>query len=186
MPHGDPSAGSSELIADGFRASAPGKLTAVGLWLHGTAGSHAAAIFDDRPAVSLGLVDDVDRFYGVVDPIGFSTVEIRETEGTGGDQKYIFADNFTLAVRSTDTADGGPAPGDRTGVDGGDPMAVGDAAGSEPGAGGAGDGDELGGVEAGGAGVARDQSGGCAALALPPTLLPALLLPWRRRGVRRR
>jgi hypothetical protein len=41
-------------------------------------------------------------FFGVIDTNGFNSFEIRETEGAVGDEKFIFADDFTFGT--------GPSP----------------------------------------------------------------------------
>lgn len=53
------------------------------------------------------------KFFGVIDPVGFSMFEFRELEGKlepgGGDLKYIFADDFYIAGSAL-TAPAIPAP----------------------------------------------------------------------------
>lgn len=41
------------------------------------------------------------EFFGVIDPDGFSQFEYRELEGTSGDAKLIFADDFRIAGSAT-------------------------------------------------------------------------------------
>lgn len=98
LPHGNPASG----MPDGWITS--GDLVAAGGWVE-----------TNTPPAGIKLVIDGDeanpidfdgnnvlgaqyRFFGVIDPAGFSTVEFRETEAEGDDWKFIFGDDFTFGV----------------------------------------------------------------------------------------
>ncbi len=98
LPHGDP----GNNINDGWIGTATGpKLVAVGGWVE-----------TNTPPADLGLsVDGVDvdfpedanilgtahTFFGAIDPAGFTTFYYHEREGTPGELKYIFSDDYTFA-----------------------------------------------------------------------------------------
>jgi hypothetical protein len=48
-------------------------------------------------------------FFGVIDTTGFTAFEIRETEGKVGDQKFIFADDFTFGSGASPPGNAHPA-----------------------------------------------------------------------------
>ena len=100
-PHGDQNVPNpTDFIEDGFTASSDTLLVAVGGWFKGLPGSEIQLIVDgdEQNPISLGPVGSIHRFYGVVIDGSFSTVEFREIEGTWEDQKFFFADDFTLAL----------------------------------------------------------------------------------------
>jgi hypothetical protein len=83
-------------------------LFGVGGWISGTAGANIEFIldgddtnpitFDGAPPISGNHL-----FFGVIDTVGFTQFEVREIEGTTGDEEFIWADNFTLAVPEPST-----------------------------------------------------------------------------------
>lgn len=97
LPHGDFANG----IGDGFRLTAAGPLFAVGGWVEtNTPFAKVHFIINDSLIVDF---DDLQigtqhQFLGVIDTAGFATLEVREVEGVLEDQKFIFADDFTIAV----------------------------------------------------------------------------------------
>jgi len=100
-PHGDQSVPNpTDFIEDGFTGSSDRLLVAVGGWFTGLSGSEIQLIVDgdESNPISLGLVNGAHRFYGVVIDGSFTTFEFREIEGTREDQKFIFADDFTVAL----------------------------------------------------------------------------------------
>jgi hypothetical protein len=109
-PHGDYASGTGCDVAgacgDGFTGRSATTLVGVGGWISGTAGASIDFIldgddlnpitFDGAPAFSgssnflfFGVIDDTD---------GFTQFEVREMEGTLGDQEFVWADDFTMAV----------------------------------------------------------------------------------------
>lgn len=97
LPHGDLDSG----IGDGWFVQSVETVYAVGGWLRSnTPGARLNIVLDDTTVVDFSgdnLVEPVHRFFGVIDPGGFSLVELRETEGTLGDPKSIFGDDFSFA-----------------------------------------------------------------------------------------
>ena len=96
LPHGDFGNG----VGDGFFNQAADTLYAVGGWLvSNTPGARINLVLDGVTVIDFSganLVGTSHSFFGVIDPSGFSTVEIRETEGASGDPKYIFGDDFSF------------------------------------------------------------------------------------------
>lgn len=107
-PHGNYTSGDPCTIpgdcGDGFKGSAPvsAPLFAVGGWITGSHGSKidvflngstTAVAFKDSTAIGSAF-----QFIGVIDTAGITQFEFREMEGTKEDAKYIWADDFTLAV----------------------------------------------------------------------------------------
>ncbi|MGD2111452.1 MAG: hypothetical protein PVI86_18905 [Phycisphaerae bacterium] len=102
LPHGDYPSG----ITDGWVGTGEQPLVAIGGWITGTFGGRINFILDgdEQDPADFGgdnAMGGGHRFLGVISPAGFSTFEIRETEGTIGDQKFIFADDLTFAFGGT-------------------------------------------------------------------------------------
>ena len=86
---------------DGFRGarrSDGGLLYGAGGWYTGIIGGHVELVLDgdDKNPTDVGWVGAGHRFFGVIDVRGFTIFELRETEGRSEDQKYIFADDFSI------------------------------------------------------------------------------------------
>lgn len=99
-PHGDQAVPNpTDFISDGVLATSDLPLTAVGGWIRSTNGGEVVAILDgdDANPVTLGPTDATHRYYGLVTDQPFTTIELREIEGTREDQKYIFVDDVTVA-----------------------------------------------------------------------------------------
>jgi hypothetical protein len=47
--------------------------------------------------IDYGLLSSGYKFFGVIDPAGFTQFELREMEGTAEDQKFIWCDEFRIA-----------------------------------------------------------------------------------------
>lgn len=96
LPHGDFGNG----VGDGWFAQAGDTLYAVGGWLvSNTPGARINIVLDGATVIDFGgsnLIGTSHGFFGVIDPAGFATVEFRETEGSSGDPKYIFSDDFSF------------------------------------------------------------------------------------------
>lgn len=103
LPHGDYANG----ITDGWRGSSSQTLLAIGGWVRTNSPPAGIAIFldgDMQRSVDFGNANALSgpaRFFGVIDTDGFSVFDFRETEGTIGDQKLIFGDDFYFASSGT-------------------------------------------------------------------------------------
>jgi len=98
LPHGD----FANLITDGWLGAGDQPMVAIGGWIEGTSGGRIHLILDGNTAspIDFGGANALSgghSFFGAIDEAGFSTFEWKETEGTPGDQKYIFADDFYFA-----------------------------------------------------------------------------------------
>lgn len=104
--HGDPLNG----VNDGFVLTGESVLYAAGGWFH-TNTPYAKVDFvidgDSANPVDFGgtLLGTGQQFLGVIDTVGFTTVEVRELEAGGDELKYIFADDFTFGFAAS-----APAP----------------------------------------------------------------------------
>ena len=98
LPHGDYGNG----VTDGWLGLGDQSMVAIGGWIDGTYGGRIHLILDGNELNPIDFgggnaVVGPSQFFGVIDSDGFSTFEWRETEGTIGDQKLIFADDFYFA-----------------------------------------------------------------------------------------
>ena len=99
LPHGDYANG----ITDGWRGTADQPLVAIGGWIDSNTGGAKISLIidgDDLNPINFGGANGLSgpsRFFGVIDPAGFSAFHFSETEGTIGDQQFVFADDFTFA-----------------------------------------------------------------------------------------
>jgi len=97
LPHGDFDSG----IGDGWFVQSAEAVYAAGGWLvSNTPGARINLVLDGTTAVDFSgdnLIEPIHRFLGVIDPAGFTVIEFRETEGTSGDPKYLFGDDFPFA-----------------------------------------------------------------------------------------
>jgi len=116
IPHGsyddpEPSTdcGTPGDCGDGFRVNSGGNLMyGLGGWVQTNTPYAKVGVFENTYTLYGSLCDVIDcddltvgtapQFMGVIDPDGFTQIEFRELEGTGGDRKYIFADDFVVAV----------------------------------------------------------------------------------------
>ena len=114
-PHGDPDRELSATACDVtpspdpclqhdglLGTSAGGTLYGVGGWVSGTFGGQVVFVLGGNPVpVDFGdagvLSGGGHQFFGVIEPAGFPSFEVREIEGKSGDEKLIFADDFTIA-----------------------------------------------------------------------------------------
>ena len=91
---------------DGFtgtREAGADTLYGAGGWVTGTFGGNIIMILDGNESNpidfgDLGGITAAHKFFGVIDTGGFTQFEFRETEGKVGDQKFIFADDFTFGT----------------------------------------------------------------------------------------
>jgi len=100
LPHGDFGSG----IGDGFAATSEPGFTAAGGWIRtNTPYARIALVLDDSIVVDFESVQlgTAHLFFGVIAPAGFHRFEVRELEGVLEDQKFVFADDFTLGFAPT-------------------------------------------------------------------------------------
>ena len=105
LPHGNTIPESiwvPEPQEDGFIISSDMTMHAVGGWFEtNTYGAKITFILDGDQAIDFdgeSTLDYFHKFYGVISTVGFTEIEVQETEGTTEDYKYIFADDFTMAT----------------------------------------------------------------------------------------
>lgn len=100
LPHGDFGSG----VGDGWFIESGTAMYAAGGWLiSNTPGAKINLILDGTAVVDFSGDNQVwssHRFFGVIDPGGFTSLEFRETEGTEEDQKFVFADDFSFGRES--------------------------------------------------------------------------------------
>lgn len=106
LPHGDFGNG----IGDGWIGNSSQTLYGVGGWLQTNTPFAAVGLLVDGVAVDFGetcvgnncsdndILGTQPKFFGVISTAGFTTFNYNETEGTIGDQKFIFSDDYTFAV----------------------------------------------------------------------------------------
>ena len=113
-PHGNPDVETSDFVCDvddpipeqcflhdGFvgTSEGAGTLYGVGGWINGTFGADVT-LFLDGVEVGFGADGNISSwtFLGVIDTAGFNSFEFRETDGTGGQGIFIYADDVTFGV----------------------------------------------------------------------------------------
>jgi PKD repeat protein len=86
---------------DGFIGTTPSgtPMYAVGGWLSSNQ-AKIGVYLDDGPLIGFGGVGltNSPAFFGVIDPAGFNQFKFQEQEGTQEDAKYVFSDDFTIAL----------------------------------------------------------------------------------------
>lgn len=95
LPHGNPATG----VRDGWVGVGSQPLAAIGGWISCNQGSIELRL--DGVAVGFSgnnNLTNTPKFFGAIDPAGFSQFEWEELEATPGDWKLIFSDDFTFAV----------------------------------------------------------------------------------------
>jgi hypothetical protein len=75
-------------------------LYAAGGFFTGQARPKLVMILDGGAAVPMGSVENVHQFYGVIQTLGFSRFRVEETDGKIGQERHVFADDFTFATES--------------------------------------------------------------------------------------
>ncbi|MGD8395680.1 MAG: FlgD immunoglobulin-like domain containing protein, partial [Candidatus Eiseniibacteriota bacterium] len=98
LPHGNFPQG----IGDGWVVTSPEVLQGMGGWIETNTPPASVVFYVDGVLVDFEgyPIGTSHRFLGVIDVDGFHTVEVLETEGTPGDQKFIFSDDYTFGVSS--------------------------------------------------------------------------------------
>ena len=105
LPHGNPDAAlPTNLSLDGVvgtRVPGNGLLYGAGFWISGSAGGRFAVIIDgdEQHPIDAGTLTTAWQFFGVTIPAGFSTFELRETQGVVSEQRYVYVDDVTLASK---------------------------------------------------------------------------------------
>ena len=117
LPHGSYTTGSGCTVpgacGDGIIGTAPQLFRGVASWVRGTHGSKVALFLNGdlgtpvgfpevcdpsgENCIDYGLLTSGYKFFGMIEPAGFASFEFREMEGTAGDQKYLWFDDFTVA-----------------------------------------------------------------------------------------
>lgn len=109
LPHGDWQNG----ITDGWVFTSEAPMLGAGGWIEtNTYGARVDLIVDDTTVVDFEdiPVDYAHRFYGVIDPDGFTRLEVTETEAVANDQWfYIFADDFYFGLDTSTAVPGAAA-----------------------------------------------------------------------------
>jgi hypothetical protein len=89
------------LFKDGFtgiREVGESTLYAVGGYFTGSALPKLVMILDGGTPIGLGSAPNGFQFYGVIDTQGFGTFRIEETDGKVGQERFVFADDFTFGT----------------------------------------------------------------------------------------
>lgn len=117
LPHGNYATGTGcatpGACGDGIIGTALQRFHGVAAWVRGSYSSKVALYLNAYPGtpvafpevcdpsgencVDYGLLTGGSKFFGLIDPAGFSSFEFREMEGTVGDQKLLWFDDFTVA-----------------------------------------------------------------------------------------
>lgn len=93
------------LYKDGFtgtRVADEGRLYAVGGYFTGSASPKLAVILDGGVPLNLGIARNGFQFFGVIVTSGFDSFRIEETDGKVGQARYVFADDFTFGIVSSE------------------------------------------------------------------------------------
>ncbi len=101
LPHGDFGKG----IGDGFVMTAE-RFYAAGGWIaSNTPPAEVNFILDGVTVVDFDdpLIGPQHRFLGLIETLGFAHLEVREIEGKIGDEKLVFADDFTFGFLPCDS-----------------------------------------------------------------------------------
>ncbi len=109
LPHGDYLTGTGctqpGACTDGWIVQADsGKFVAAGLYIHCNAGTAGIEFLLDGDAANpidfenSALPAGSTRFFGVIEPAGFTTLEIHETEGKLEEAAFIFSDFFRFEL----------------------------------------------------------------------------------------
>ena len=99
------------LFKDGMTGAAVsaggGTLYGVGGFFTGTNGANLALILDAGLPIGLGKISvGTEQFFGVIDTAGFATFRFEEVDGKVGQQRLVFADDFTIGDGVTIFTDG--------------------------------------------------------------------------------
>ncbi len=94
-PHGDQING----IVDGFVGTSESPIYGVGGWIETNTTPAGISLFLDSVSVDFNGNDNLNNahaFFGAINTDGFTRFDYLETESEPGDQKLIFADDFTF------------------------------------------------------------------------------------------
>ena len=100
LPHGDYANG----ITDGILGTGDQPLVAIGGWVRTNTPFAKMDLELDGVPVGFGAAAALGtqyEFFGAIDPNGFSQFHFVEQEGTIGDQKFVFFDDFTFGFGGT-------------------------------------------------------------------------------------
>lgn len=105
LPHGNYLSGPCTVpghCTDGFIGTTPAGtlMYAVGGWLSSNQAKIGVYLDDDPTVIGFGGVGltNAPAFFGVIDTDGFNKFKFQEQEGTKEDAKYVFSDDFTIAL----------------------------------------------------------------------------------------
>ena len=81
----------------GIRETGAGTLYGVGGYFTGTDKANLALILDGGTPIGLGKISvGTEQFFGVIDITGFTSFRVEETDGKVGQERHVFADDFTF------------------------------------------------------------------------------------------
>ncbi|HPA79758.1 MAG TPA: Ig-like domain-containing protein, partial [Thermoanaerobaculales bacterium] len=88
----------------GTREAGGSALVGVGGYFIGSLQPNLRVALDGGVPIGLGMVNPgVDQYFGVIDTGGFTTFRFEDADGKIGQERHVFADDFTLATSSADT-----------------------------------------------------------------------------------
>ncbi len=117
LPHGSYSTGTNCDIpgncGDGIVGKTTQPMVGISGWINGSHGGKLEVSLDgnrtnpvDFPeicdntgenCIDYNRLSPASKFFGIIEPAGFTQFEFREVEGTAEDQKFIWCDDFTIA-----------------------------------------------------------------------------------------
>ncbi len=81
----------------GTREAGAGTLYGAGGYFTGTDQANLALILDGGTPIGLGKISvGSEQFFGVIDITGFTSFRVEETDGKVGQERFVFADDFTF------------------------------------------------------------------------------------------
>jgi hypothetical protein len=107
IPHGNYSTGTGcdvpGVCGDGFLGTRLDTIYAIGGWITGMYGGRLKLVLDGDTLNAVNFdgqnaTTNAHQFFGVIETNGFISFEFREWEGTAEDQKFIWADDFTIGL----------------------------------------------------------------------------------------
>jgi hypothetical protein len=87
----------------GTREGGGGALVGVGGYFTGSLQPNLRVILDGGVPIGLGMLSPgAEQYFGVIDAGGFTSFRFEETDGKIGQERHVFADDFTLATATAD------------------------------------------------------------------------------------
>ena len=84
----------------GVRQPGESTLYGVGGYFTGSLGPNLVMILDGGAPIDLGRAGAGYQFFGVIDIGGFSTFRFEDVDGKVGQERYVWADDFTFGTGS--------------------------------------------------------------------------------------